>query len=201
MPSILSDPLYQAQSKTAQDLLGLYSPEQEEQRYGKAKGQLLDTLAGRAAKSGLTGSSEERDELANAARDFELGWAERKPAQLAQAVTASHLPVRNLLEGGLGERRLNMLEDQQDYAKLLGLADGGASLLRWLGWGSPQTGATVGNWITRAIGSGVGSLWNWLTDSGYDYSDLFDSGGGLTQAAADLYDPAIDWDAPDFWSW
>jgi hypothetical protein len=128
MPTLQEDPLYQAQYQAALDILGLYNPAQEAERKDLALGSLKQTVAERQARAGLTGSSEEKDALTNAASRFELDWADRKPTQISKAITASQLPIGNLLTGNSQA----LEKSRQDYLKLQGLAQGSASLANWL---------------------------------------------------------------------
>ena len=93
-----ADPLYQEQYKAGQELLGLYDPAAEEERRKKAWDQASTAIAKRMSGMGYTGSSTDLDTLERAAKDFNLSWAERKPAQLSAAITGSQVPIGNLLQ-------------------------------------------------------------------------------------------------------
>ena len=93
-----TDPLYQEQYKAGQELLGLYDPAAEAERKKKAWDQASTAIAQRMSGMGYTGSSTDLDTLSRAAKDFNLDWAAREPAQLSAAITGANVPISNLLQ-------------------------------------------------------------------------------------------------------
>ena len=193
MATLLDDPLTQEMKSLGLQAGGLWTPEQEQARKDISWGDTKQKMASRYGQAGLTGSSDELNAYDNAAKNFELDWAARKPAQIQQA-TQTMLPIDNFLntadltsaaitgydpltglptmtnknqQDQLAIQRQNIANQQSARNQsILSSALSSLGLPQWLSstlFGVGSGGTGSTSSGGGLVGQGLSSAWNWLT--------------------------------------